>query len=102
MIKTIFEKYIFAIILLGLLTYFISMMFIDENKQSLQNESDMKKDVMKITESFMNVVLFTIIGSIIFIKISLFFFLVGILLHRFFCLKTTLDKMLFSYGAPFS
>ena len=55
-------------------------------------------------------VLFTIIGSIIishFIKISyypirniliitLFFFLLGILLHRFFCVKTTVDKMLFS------
>ena len=96
MIKTIFEKYVFAIMLLGLLTYFISIMFIDKNKQLLQNESDMKKDVMKITESFMNEVSFTIIGSIIFIKISLFFFLVGILLHRLFCLKTTLDKMLFS------
>ena len=54
MIKTIFKKCIFAIILLVLLTYFISMMFIDKNKQLLQNESDMKKDVMKITESFMN------------------------------------------------
>ena len=75
MIKTTFEKYIFAIILLGLLTYFISMMFIDKNKQSLQNESDMKKDVMKITESFMNEVLFTIIGSIIFSKFHCFFFL---------------------------
>ena len=55
-------------------------------------------------------VLFTIIGSIIishFIKISyypirniliitLFFFLLGILLHIFFCVKTTVDKMLFS------
>ena len=55
-------------------------------------------------------VLFTIIGSIIiskFIKISyhpilniiiisLFFFLLGILLHRLFCVKTTLDKILFS------
>ena len=55
-------------------------------------------------------VLFTIIGSVIiaqFIKISskpilniamisLFFFLLGILLHRFFCVRTTVDKMLFS------
>jgi hypothetical protein len=48
-------------------------------------------------------VLMTIIGAYIlswifklsFIKTLIFLFLLGILLHRLFCVKTTLDKLLF-------
>lgn len=50
-------------------------------------------------------VLFTIIGAIIihyffpkynFICILLFLFIAGIILHRLFCVRTTIDKLLFS------
>ena len=40
MVKTLFEKCIFAIIFIGLLTYFIAMMFLDKNEQLLQDESN--------------------------------------------------------------
>ena len=54
MVKTLFEKCIFAIIFIGLLTYFIAMMFLDKNEQLLQDESNRQKDIVKITESFIN------------------------------------------------
>ena len=54
MVKTFFEKCIFAIIFIGLLTYFIAMMFLDKNEQLLQDESNRQKDIVKITESFIN------------------------------------------------
>lgn len=50
-------------------------------------------------------VVFTIIGAIIisyfskrtFIFTLIFLFLLGIMLHRLFCVKTTIDKLLFHY-----
>lgn len=50
-------------------------------------------------------VLFTIIGAFIihlylkkynFFKILLILFIIGIILHRIFCVKTTIDKLLFN------
>jgi len=50
-------------------------------------------------------VLFTIIGAILirlyfpkynFICILLFLFIAGIILHRLFCVRTTIDKLLFN------
>ena len=48
-------------------------------------------------------VIFTIIGALIisyfskgsFIYILIFLFLLGIILHRMFCVRTTIDKLLF-------
>ena len=48
-------------------------------------------------------VIFTVIGAIIisyfskrsFIYTLIFLFLLGIILHRLFCVKTTIDKLLF-------
>jgi hypothetical protein len=48
-------------------------------------------------------IIMTIIASIFisfffkisFLKISIFLFILGIILHRLFCVRTTIDKMLF-------
>ena len=48
-------------------------------------------------------VIMTLIGAFIisyfynisFIRISIFLFILGIILHRIFCVKTTIDKLLF-------
>ena len=50
-------------------------------------------------------VVFTIIGAMIisyfskksFIFTLIFLFLLGIMLHRLFCVRTTIDKLLFQY-----
>ena len=50
-------------------------------------------------------VIFTIIGAIIisyfskrsFIYTVIFLFLIGIILHRLFCVKTTIDTLLFDF-----
>lgn len=51
-------------------------------------------------------VIFTIIGAMIisyfskrsFIFTLIFLFILGIILHRLFCVRTTIDKLLFNYN----
>lgn len=56
---------------------------------------------------FMGVAIYDVIGTLIvsllisyytkysFVYVALFLFILGIILHRLFCVRTTIDKMLF-------
>ena len=54
MLKSLFERLLFSMFFIGLLTYFIAMMFLEKNKKFIDEKNQMEKDILYTTETFLN------------------------------------------------
>ena len=51
--------------------------------------------IVDVIMTFIGAFIISYFLNISFIKTSIFLFILGIILHRIFCVKTTIDKLLF-------
>ena len=51
--------------------------------------------IVDVIMTFIGAFIISYFYNISFIKTSIFLFILGIILHRIFCVKTTIDKLLF-------
>ena len=51
--------------------------------------------IADVIMTFIGAFIISYFYNISFIRISIFLFILGIILHRIFCVKTTIDKILF-------
>ena len=52
--ENIFKRCVFAVIFIGLLTYFIAMMFLEKDKIKLEKKMGLEKDIFQFKESFLH------------------------------------------------
>ena len=67
-----------------------------EPKKGIHSYRFLNIAVMDVIMTLIAAFMISVIFKIPFLKTALFLFILGIFLHRLFCVRTTIDKLLFS------